>query len=72
MTEYKPWYEGIKFQDSEHPVVAELTYKFFAGEGWIVCSNCNQEFSYEMWKEDPDSCIKLHYTIHEMNKNAKN
>ena len=49
---------------------AELTYKSFAGEGWIYCSECNQEFSYEMWKESPDDCIKLHHGIHEMNKNV--
>lgn len=68
----KPWYDGLKLHDPEYPMQAELTYKSFAGEGWIYCSECNQEFSYEMWKESPDDCIKLHYDIHEMNKNAKN
>ena len=68
---FKPWHDGLKLHDPEYPIEAELTYRSYAGVPWIYCSNCDNEFSYELWQENPDWAIKAHYKIHEMNKNAK-
>jgi len=62
---YKYWHDGLKLHDPKYPISAELTYKFFAGQGEIHCNKCEYDFNYDMWKEDPDFCIKMHYDIHE-------